>query len=847
MTRSVAHAVPNELLLYERTRRKLTQEDVAERLGLLEKDGPKQVGRWERGLVKPSYYSLKKLEKLYGRSARQLGYPTYGEIPFLYLANYPRNPTFTGRNDVLQTLHTLLNSCEPSFARLPLTLIGLPGMGKTHIAVEYAYQHLHEYHTVALIRAETQQMLASDFASLAILLNLPVQQTSDQTELIEALKAWLANSEMTRWLLIFDNLTSADGVEGLVQFLPPKYYGQVILTTRMQATGTVAQKIEVPAMKPLEGATLLLRRAKLVEKEAVEEIAAHPEYTQALALSEALGGLPLALDQAGAYVEENGTSVTNYLHMYHSRRRQLLTIRGGFKTHYPLSVEATFSIAFEKVREENPAAIGLLSLFTFFASDAIPEEVIRSVDTYLGSPLEAFIDDPIAFDLAMGTLRCYSLVLRSPETKTCTLHRLVQTILQDRMDIETKRMWAERAMLALNATFPKVEHKAWAQCERLLPHALQVAQHIEQLQITNKAAGRLLSETAIYLRDRSQYAKAELLFLQALQILERQSESQHLDIVTLLTNLVGLYTYQGKYEQGELLCKQVLQFYERQPEQPGREITLHTVATHYISLGKYELAEPLLLQALQIRKQLLGQQHSDVAVELNNLASLYTYQGKYELALPLFQQAQQVYEQLEHPYLTYVLSNLGELYFELGMYAQAEALFQRARQISERLGDTHHGMLFSLNGLANLSLKRGNYVEAEVFFQQALHICKQNLEPGHTDIAAPLHGLANLSFELGNFAEAEVLFQQALDILEQALGREQPEVAKVTHDFARLQQAQGNYEAAKVLYAHALAVRRKAFGEHHIRTNETRICYSALLRVMELYEEATSLDATRTA
>src|SRR5947209_11881150 len=102
MTKPVTNAVQNELLLFERTRRKWSQEDVADQLGLIEKDGPKQVGRWERGIVKPSDYSLRKLERLYNRTARKLGYPRPDgpEIPFLSIPGYSRNSTFTGRDDI---------------------------------------------------------------------------------------------------------------------------------------------------------------------------------------------------------------------------------------------------------------------------------------------------------------------------------------------------------------------------------------------------------------------------------------------------------------------------------------------------------------------------------------------------------------------------------------------------------------------------------------------------------------------------------------------------------------------------------------------------------------------------
>src|SRR5207248_2631925 len=147
---------------------------------------------------------------------------------------------------------------------------------------------------------------------------------------------------------------------------------------------------------------------------------------------ELVDGLPLALDQAAAYIEENQCSLTDYLNLYQSRRSTLLKRRGSFsKRDYPKSVATTWAISFEQVERDNPAAAELLRLCAFLHPDAIPEAMIVEGASELGPILQPVVEDPIEFAEAIGTLRKYSLVRRNPETKMLTLHRLVQTVLRD--------------------------------------------------------------------------------------------------------------------------------------------------------------------------------------------------------------------------------------------------------------------------------------------------------------------------------------------------------------------------------------------------------------------------------
>src|SRR6202022_3489574 len=152
---------------------------------------------------------------------------------------------------------------------------------------------------------------------------------------------------------------------------------------------------------------------------------------QAQAIVEALDGLPLALDQAGAYIEETGCSLSDYLKFYKSRRKRLLRMRGQNATGHPEPVAMTWSLAFEKVKQANPAAAELLRLCAFLHPDEIPESMIIEGASELGPELHVVAQDEMELNLAIGELRKYSLVKRDPELKILNIHRLVQAVIKD--------------------------------------------------------------------------------------------------------------------------------------------------------------------------------------------------------------------------------------------------------------------------------------------------------------------------------------------------------------------------------------------------------------------------------
>ena len=246
------------------------------------------------------------------------------------LSNLPdRNPFFTGREQVLIQLQ------EALAIQGRAALSGLGGVGKTQTAVEYAYKHLDEYVYTLWASADSREALVSSYVTIAGLLKLPEFIAKEQSLAVDAVQRWLGSHD--GWLLIFDN---ADDLGMARAFIPPGKNGHVMLTTRARATGAVARLVEIQEMGTEEGALFLLRRATCIAQDAVLEAAEEYDRVRAKVIVTQLDGLPLALDQAGAYIEETGCGLSGYLELYQSHALELLQCRGALRptilTRWPL-------------------------------------------------------------------------------------------------------------------------------------------------------------------------------------------------------------------------------------------------------------------------------------------------------------------------------------------------------------------------------------------------------------------------------------------------------------------------------------------------------------------------------
>ncbi|HEU5374255.1 MAG TPA: helix-turn-helix transcriptional regulator, partial [Ktedonobacteraceae bacterium] len=330
-----------ERLAKARTDSKLSQEQLAEAVGTT----ARSIRRWERNTTIPQLYYLERLcqvlqttpDVLFGSSTEELqetvSPPSFWHVP------YTRNPYFTGRAYHLYQLHARYHIASPR-----AQIVTGPGViGKTQVAIEYIFRFSHQYQSVFWINGGTLEELTSNYLALADLLQLSCESTSNRAFVREAVIRWFQTHD--DWLLVFDNVKD---LEMLQTMLPDPRSGHVLITTPSQIIGTLGVHMNLDAMDQAEGALFLLRRAKLLSLDDPLNAAPVSLQGKAEAIVNLLEGFPLALDQAGAYIEETGCSLAEYLERYNERRQVLLNQRGVISNHHPESVALTFSLAFQR-------------------------------------------------------------------------------------------------------------------------------------------------------------------------------------------------------------------------------------------------------------------------------------------------------------------------------------------------------------------------------------------------------------------------------------------------------------------------------------------------------------------
>ncbi|MDQ3805338.1 MAG: FxSxx-COOH system tetratricopeptide repeat protein [Acidobacteriota bacterium] len=611
-----------------------------------------------------------------------------GALPPVWNVPHNRNPHFTGREDFLSALERALASGRP--AALTQALHGLGGVGKTQLATEYAYRNSHLYKIVWWVRSEEPATLASDYANLAAKLGLAEANEPNQGLIVEAVRRWFEHN--TGWLLIFDNANRRDEIR---DYLPRGSTGHVIITSRDRDWKGVAQPLQVREMPRPEAVAFLLKRTSQTDADS------------AAALADELGDLPLALEQAGAYIDATGETLASYLELFRAHHQRLLS-RGTPSTNYPATVATTWDISFAEVRKQSPVSEDLINLCAFFAPDDIPLDIIRAGSEFLPDQLGAAVTDPLAFDDALAPLLRYSLAERRGQS--LFIHRLVQAVVRERLREAAKKQWAVSAVHILNNAFPYVadDVRVWPACSTLLPHALVAAEHSQEFQEASMAAQHLFNQAGVYLRARADFAQARSSLERALRILELAGHDESDDMAAVLSNLGNVLGDLMDLD-GALACQQ---------------------------------------RSLKIRLKVHGENHDGVVIGLNNLGMVMLEQGDLEGARVQFEQAIELGEGargVHHPVLATPLNNLGVVMRRLGDLAGARLCYERALAINEAIyGEDHPSVALAVNNLGLVLFLLGDSAGARNCFARALQTFTKYLGEEHPHTVQTKKNLAHL-------------------------------------------------------------------------------------------------------
>lgn len=756
----------------------------------------------------------------------------------LYNVPYRPNQFFTGRRDELAGLYRYFFAAEQPFQETRIqALSGLGGIGKTQLAAEYARRYKQRYQSVLWLRVSSHD-LSTELISLVDQLALPDAENMDEQQRIRAIKRWLQYQD--RWLLILDNLEDF----GLIERLVPPQGGHVLLTVLSQIPRSDVQVVHLLPMQDDQGPLFLLRRTTVIGLQATLDEASEDDIALARSITEKLDGLPLALDQAGAYIVETSHDLARYLALYEREKATLLGRRGRSGGTHPDSVIITLALTFEKVAQQCPDAQDLLYLFAFLHPDSIPVEMIELGAEILDGSLQKLATDVVKQDKAITTLLDYSLVHYGSSRVMLSIHRIVQSILRDQLTEEQQLQWAIQAVRLLNSIFPTAEFSNWPICEKYLSHAKRCADHIIDFHITQDEAADLLWLLACYCDQRAFYDDAERYLIHALRLYERRVGTNLADIAKVLNILALVYDKQGRYQEGEALHQRVLEIRKREQGVDHADIAtaLNNLALCFSKQGKYQEAEKLYQRVLTIEEDA---DPLDRATTFNNLAVLYYRQGKYQQAEIFYQRTLSIEESTldaDDPGLATSLNNLAVLYEEQGNYREARTFYKRSLSIRERsLGREHPETAQSLNNLAGIYMIQRKYREAKEYYQRALEIYEKVFSSNHPEIGKVYTKLAALAYRQRNVQEAEKFYHRALSIYEHTLGFEHPETAVALNGLGEAYLMQGRDESATSYIEQALAIRMKVLGPEHLDTVESQSLLAELFVCQARYEQAEQL------
>lgn len=721
------------------------------------------------------------------------------------LVNLPaRNPLFSGRAALLGALAAALDSHGR------VALCGLPGVGKTETLIEFAHRQRTACQWIFWCRADSELQIVRGFCAIADALSLPEADHANQPATARAALDALASRE--DWLLIFDG---ADDLDGLRPWLPASSRAQVLISSRSAATGSLAEALDVDALALDEAVEFLLRRAKLQSAGST----ADPHLTAAAReVAEATACLPLALDQAGAYVEETGCSLQEYGSIWRQHRRQLLDERGSGSLRQEASLWQAWSLSLQQLEAASAPAAELLRLLSFYHCDALPERGLGADPTLAGAVLGPALADPLSRNRMLREALRFAFLRRDAKTRRLSMHPMVQQFLLDGLAQDQRMALCSRALALLDASFPEPGFSNWADCDALAAHGLSVLDHAAALGLPAGERARLSGELGFYLVQRVRFAQALPLVTDALA-LRRQPPLVPPGLARALVIAGQLQLATGEFDAAHVSFQEAVDLLADSAPSLLQVIALERLASADLELGRPETSERQLLQALAAA-QAAGAGHSAAAAQcINNLGALHFRRGDVSAARTAFAQAADMRQQVlpaQHPSIAQSCNNLGAACMKLGELDAARDGFAQALALREAaLGNAHPQVAESLLNLGLLELKTGDLSGAREQLQRAAAIQLACRGPLHPELAKVQMGLAQVSLDQGLLDDAQQLFTQVHRSRVQVLGAGHEDSARALMGLADVATARGDEAEAARLLGDGLAVLRRALGADH--------------------------------
>jgi len=744
-------------------------------------------------------------------------------LPYLSIGNL-----FKGREDVLEKLRSELAAGKATAITQVQAIHGLGGVGKTRLAVEYAWRALEEgrYWAAFFVTADTEAILNSHLAGLAAphLLNLPQHKSREQPVIVQAVLGKL--ERLADWLLIIDNVDSKDTAEHLHKDVLARLAGgDVLITSRMSNWPDQVADLPIDKLTEVDAAAYLL------EKTEGKRALSGEDEDLAGQVAHSLDGLPIALEQAASYINYRRIGFAAYQEDLAEATGRVLSWHKRELVNYPLAVVAAWRTTEERL---GPCERSILRLASFLAAEPIPAGLFESQPGKIGKAAGLLVTGAGSrpkLDEPKSQLDVRDLLAELAEwsmidlTEECfAMHRLVQDSIRLSIPQDNRKAWAKLAVGLLSDYIPSEpppdDVRSWDLWGPIETHVAAAISHADRSGISEPTS-RLMNELGLYLKTRARFAEAEPMYRRALAIDEKSFGKDHPNVAIRLNNLAQLFQDTDRLAEAEPLMRRALAIDEKSfgKDHPTVAIRLNNLAELLRATNRLKEAEPMYRRALAIDEKSFGEDHPTVAIHLNNLALLLQGTDRLAGAEPLMRRALAIDEKSfgkEHPNVARDLNNLAGLLGATNRLKEAEPMYRRALAIDEKsFGKEHPNVARDLNNLALLLQATNRLKEAEPMYRRVVQIFEKSLGSDHPNVATALNNLAQLLQDTDRLAEAEPLMRRALAIDEKSFGKDHPNVARDVNNLAGLLQATNRLKEAEPMYRRALAIDEKSFGKDH--------------------------------
>lgn len=714
----------------------------------------------------------------------------------------PRPPRslFVGREQELSELDQVLGSGSGVIGQ---TLKGLGGVGKSELALQYAHRHRAEFSSVWWLTADSATNLTTELATIAGALAPQLKVVPPEAAAQWAL-SWLQLNP--GWLAVLDNVEHPDDID---EFLAAAAGSRVLVTTRRNVAGWQDRGLRSVHLGSLPADESI---RYLAEKTRQDEPAA------ARSIAETLGGLPLALEQAAAYVVEMECGLAEYAALLAQEPEEAFgfTPPDASAQRQERAITRVWGLTLKALLDSQPAAVGLLDVLAWLGPDNLPRDLVNS---YAGG-------DKTKADRMVSALRSYSMITLTRES--VSVHRLVQAVLRLAQHERTETGIAPAAEAAVELLGnaipdnPDDDTAGWPRWTLLLPHARALGEQVGG-DNRNVALSRLLNQAGLFSSAQGMYSAAVTFATLALQIGRAAMGPSDPALATLLGNMGAAHHAAGHPELSAELEEQALAIVEAAygPDSPHVALALSNLAGSYNALGRPDEAISLYVRALRISETAFGEESAEVALYLANLALAHSELGQTTEALPLEERALALTLRFNPDGLqvAFRLAALAASYRELGSPDRALELDRRAVTIGEKhLKDEHpeHPDLAGFyGGMASSHSALDEHEKALPLRERVLAIRRASLEEDHPDIASALGNLAATYQSLGRAEEAAALEEEALRITRASRGEDHPDTAARMSNLASTYRSLDRAGEALALDQQALVITQRRYGPDH--------------------------------